>query len=66
MRTEGAVVLDVRLAEPKSVGRKAIVIAGAKHAACIQVVIGTSGPARIAAPCQSDGVELTRRVVQSA
>ncbi len=49
------------LAQQKSVSREAILIAWIlRHPAHIQAIIGTRDPARIAACCQGDSVELSR------
>ena len=46
----------------KRVSKEAIVIAWLlRHLARIQPVIGTTNPARIAAACQADDVELSRK-----
>jgi predicted oxidoreductase len=60
-RVERTTALVARLAEEKGVSKEAIVIAWLlRHPACIQPVIGTTNPARIAAACQADDVELSR------
>jgi predicted oxidoreductase len=58
----GAAAAEVaRLARARGVSREAIVIAWLlRHPARIQPIIGTTTPARIAACCQADEIELTR------
>jgi predicted oxidoreductase len=60
-QAEGAAALVAQLAAEKGVAPDAVVIAWLlRHPAQIQPVIGTTNPARIAAACQADAVELTR------
>jgi predicted oxidoreductase len=60
-RIERTAILVEALAQDKGVSREAIVIAWLlRHPARIQPIIGTTNPARIAASCQADQVELTR------
>jgi predicted oxidoreductase len=50
-----------RLAQQKAVSKEAILLAWIlRHPACIQPVIGTTNPQRIAGACQADQVELSR------
>ena len=59
-RIECTAALVAQLAEEKGVSKEAIVIAWLlRHPARIQPIIGTTNPARIAAACQADDVELT-------
>lgn len=60
-RIEQTAALVAQLAEEKGVSKEAIVIAWLlRHPARIQPIVGTTNPARIAATCQADGLELTR------
>jgi predicted oxidoreductase len=60
-RIERTAALVARLAEEKGVSKEAILIAWLlRHPAHIQPIIGTTNPARIAAACQADDVELSR------
>ncbi len=60
-QVERAAALVGQMAAAKGVAPEAIVIAWLlRHPAHIQPIIGTTDPARIAAVCQADGIELTR------
>jgi predicted oxidoreductase len=60
-RVTKTAALVAELAEEKGVGKEAIVIAWLlRHPARIQPIIGTTQPARIAAACQADEIELSR------
>jgi len=60
-RIEQTAALVAQLAEQKGVSKEAIVIAWLlRHPARIQPIVGTTNPARIAATCQADGLDLTR------
>lgn len=60
-RIDKTAAVVARLAEERDVSKEAIVIAWLlRHPAGIQPMIGTTNPARIAAACQADEVELTR------
>jgi predicted oxidoreductase len=49
------------IAQERGVSREAIVVAWLlRHPARIQVIIGTTNPARIAACCEADEIDLTR------
>ena len=59
-RIERTATLVARMAEKKGVSREAIVVAWLlRHPARIQPIIGTTNPARIAAACQADDLELS-------
>jgi predicted oxidoreductase len=59
-RIKRTAALVAQLAEEKGVAKEAIVIAWLlRHPARIQPIIGTTNPARIAAACQADEVELS-------
>lgn len=56
-----AAALVAEMAQQKGVSGEAILVAWLlRHPAKVQPVIGTTKPARIAASCEGDGVELTR------
>jgi predicted oxidoreductase len=58
---EAAAVVQ-ELARQKGVSGEAILVAWVlRHPAKIQAIIGTTNPGRIAASCQANGVELSRR-----
>jgi predicted oxidoreductase len=60
-RHEETTTLVKELAEEKGVSKGAILVAWLlRHPARIQPIIGTTNPARIAAACEADEVELTR------
>lgn len=60
-RLERTATLVSQLADRLGVSQEAILIAWLlRHPAHIQPVIGTMNPARIAAACQADGIELSR------
>ncbi len=56
-----AAALVREMAQQRGVSGEAILVAWLlRHPAKVQAVIGTTQPARIAAACQADGIELTR------
>jgi predicted oxidoreductase len=60
-RLEQTAALVARMAEEKGVSKEAILIAWLlRHPAQIQPIIGTTSPARIAAACQAEKVDLSR------
>ena len=60
-RLAGAVAAIGKLAEKKGVSAEAIMVAWIlRHPARMQVILGTTNPARIRAACAGDGVQLSR------